>query len=70
MSGAVGVVAVPLQPAPSRRLYAVWRTATARRPAVAVTLAALKTGWRDRDTAYPRVSQSVGSALQVIVGMT
>jgi DNA-binding transcriptional LysR family regulator len=46
-----GVVAVPLQPAPSRRLYAVWRTATARRPAVAVTLAALKTGWRDRDTA-------------------
>lgn len=46
-----GVVAVPLQPAPSRRLYAVWRTATARRPAIAVTLAALKAGWRDRDTA-------------------
>jgi DNA-binding transcriptional LysR family regulator len=46
-----GVVAVPLQPAPSRRLYAVWRTATARRPAVAVTLAALKAGWRFRDTA-------------------
>jgi DNA-binding transcriptional LysR family regulator len=46
-----GVVAVPLRPAPSRRLYAVWRTATARRPAVAATLAALKAGWRDRDTA-------------------
>ncbi|MFC5260677.1 LysR family transcriptional regulator [Kribbella qitaiheensis] len=46
-----GVVAVPLQPAPSRRLYAVWRTATARRPAIAVTLAALKAGWQDRDTA-------------------
>jgi DNA-binding transcriptional LysR family regulator len=46
-----GVVAVPLQPAPSRRLYAVWRTATARRPAVAVTLAALKAGWRFRNTA-------------------
>jgi DNA-binding transcriptional LysR family regulator len=46
-----GVVAVPLQPAPSRRLYAVWRTATARRPAVAVTLAALKAGWQFRDTA-------------------
>ena len=46
-----GVVAVPLQPAPSRRLYAVWRTATARRPAIAVTLAALKAGWRHRDTA-------------------
>jgi DNA-binding transcriptional LysR family regulator len=46
-----GVIVVPLQPAPSRRLYAVWRTATARRPAVAVTLAALKAGWRNRDTA-------------------
>ncbi|TCM45260.1 LysR family transcriptional regulator [Kribbella sp. VKM Ac-2568] len=46
-----GVVAVPLQPAPSRRLYAVWRTATARRPAIAVTLAALKAGWQHRDTA-------------------
>ncbi|ONI75562.1 LysR family transcriptional regulator [Kribbella sp. ALI-6-A] len=46
-----GVTALPLQPAPSRRLYAVWRTATARRPAVAVALAALKTAWRDRDTA-------------------
>ncbi|TWD82268.1 DNA-binding transcriptional LysR family regulator [Kribbella amoyensis] len=46
-----GVVAVPLQPAPSRRLYAVWRTATARRPAIAAALTALKTGWRDRDTA-------------------
>jgi DNA-binding transcriptional LysR family regulator len=46
-----GVTALPLQPAPSRRLYAVWRTATARRPAVAVALTALKTAWRDRDTA-------------------
>lgn len=46
-----GVVAVPLQPAPSRRLYAVWRTATARRPAIAVTLAALKAAWHSRDTA-------------------
>ncbi|GAA1526727.1 LysR family transcriptional regulator [Kribbella lupini] len=45
------VTAIPLQPAPSRRLYAVWRTATARRPAVAVTLGALKTAWRDRSTA-------------------
>lgn len=46
-----GVVAVPLQPAPSRRLYAVWRTLTARRPAVAVTLKALRTAWPDRNTA-------------------
>lgn len=46
-----GVVAVPLQPAPSRRLYAVWRTTTARRPAIAATVAALRSGWADRDTA-------------------
>jgi DNA-binding transcriptional LysR family regulator len=46
-----GVIALPLQPAPSRRLYAVWRTATARRPAITATLAALKAGWSARDTA-------------------
>ena len=46
-----GVVVVPLQPAPSRRLYAVWRTTTARRPAIAVTLQTLKAAWPDRDTA-------------------
>jgi hypothetical protein len=45
------VIAIPLHPAPSRRLYAVWRTATARRPAIAVTLAALKAAWPSRDTA-------------------
>ncbi|MEU4602939.1 LysR family transcriptional regulator [Kribbella sp. NPDC023972] len=45
------VVVVPLQPAPSRRLYAVWRTTTARRPAIAVTLSTLKHAWPDRDTA-------------------
>ena len=46
-----GVVVIPLQPAPSRRLYAVWRTTTSRRPAISVTLQTLKTAWPDRDTA-------------------
>jgi DNA-binding transcriptional LysR family regulator len=46
-----GVVAVPLQPAPSRRIYAVWREITARRPAIAVTLSTLKQVWPDRSTA-------------------
>jgi DNA-binding transcriptional LysR family regulator len=46
-----GVTVVPLIPAPSRRLYAIWRTATTRRPAIAATLAALKSGWSSRDTA-------------------
>ena len=46
-----GVVVIPLQPAPSRRLYAVWRTTTSRRPAIAVTLQTLKAAWPDRDTA-------------------
>jgi DNA-binding transcriptional LysR family regulator len=45
------VVVVPLQPAPSRRLYAVWRTTTSRRPAISVTLETLKVAWPDRDTA-------------------
>ncbi|WP_371407694.1 LysR family transcriptional regulator [Kribbella sp. NBC_00662] len=46
-----GVVAVPLQPAPTRRLYAVWRTTTSRRPAITVTLETLKAAWPERDTA-------------------
>jgi DNA-binding transcriptional LysR family regulator len=45
------VVVVPLQPAPTRRLYAVWRTTTARRPAISVTLSTLKSAWSRRDTA-------------------
>jgi DNA-binding transcriptional LysR family regulator len=46
-----GVVAVPLQPAPSRRIYAVWRNVTSRRPALVVTLSALKRAWPERTTA-------------------
>ncbi|MEV0286210.1 MULTISPECIES: LysR family transcriptional regulator [unclassified Kribbella] len=46
-----GVVVIPLQPAPSRRLYAVWRTTTSRRPAITVTLATLKSTWPHRTTA-------------------
>ncbi|MEV5966642.1 LysR family transcriptional regulator [Kribbella sp. NPDC051952] len=46
-----GVVVVPLQPAPSRRLYAVWRTTTSRRPAISVTLQTLKAAWPERATA-------------------
>ena len=46
-----GVTVVPLTPAPSRRLYAIWRTATTRRPAIAATLTALKSAWASRDTA-------------------
>ncbi|SDG33945.1 DNA-binding transcriptional regulator, LysR family [Lentzea fradiae] len=33
-----GVVAVPLRPTPTRRLYAVWRTQASRRPAITATL--------------------------------
>ncbi|HZX04227.1 LysR family transcriptional regulator [Kribbella sp.] len=46
-----GVVVVPLQPAPSRRLFAVWRTTTSRRPAITAALTTLKAAWPDRDTA-------------------
>ena len=46
-----GVVALPLRPAPSRRLYATWRTVATGRPAITATLAALRAAWRHRDTA-------------------
>ncbi|WP_329037455.1 LysR family transcriptional regulator [Streptomyces sp. NBC_00178] len=37
-----GVVAVRLDPVPVRRLYALWRTETARRPAVVAAVSALR----------------------------
>ncbi|MGA4841822.1 LysR family transcriptional regulator [Streptomyces sp. G45] len=39
------VVAVPLDPLPSRRLYAVWRAGAARRPAIAEAVRALRDAW-------------------------
>ncbi|MFD7876366.1 LysR family transcriptional regulator [Streptomyces sp. NPDC059766] len=44
-----GVVEVPLDPMPMRRLYAVWRAGAARRPAIAETVRVLQAHW-------PRVS--------------
>ncbi|MFI1013183.1 LysR substrate-binding domain-containing protein [Streptomyces sp. NPDC020965] len=44
-----GVVTVALDPVPRRRLYALWRTGAARRPAITVTVGML----RDRFTAPP-----------------
>ncbi|MFI5729206.1 LysR family transcriptional regulator [Kribbella sp. NPDC051587] len=46
-----GVVVVPLQPELSRRVYAVWRNVTSRRPAIVVTLSLLKRAWPERATA-------------------
>ncbi|MGP9020736.1 LysR family transcriptional regulator [Streptomyces sp. BR1] len=40
-----GVVAVRLDPAPVRRLYALWRTGAARRPAITAAVAALQSQW-------------------------
>ncbi|MFD9794921.1 LysR substrate-binding domain-containing protein [Streptomyces sp. NPDC059070] len=40
-----GVVAVRLDPTPVRRLYALWRTGAARRPAITATVAALRSHW-------------------------
>ncbi|WP_372351401.1 LysR family transcriptional regulator [Streptomyces sp. KL116D] len=41
-----GVVAVGLDPMPRRRVYALWRTGTARRPAVGAVVEALRTQGR------------------------
>lgn len=40
-----------LTPAPTRRLFAVWRQQASRRPAISVTVAALREHWAERDTA-------------------
>jgi DNA-binding transcriptional LysR family regulator len=40
-----GVVEVPLDPLPVRRLYALWRTGAARRPAIAETVRTLRSHW-------------------------
>ncbi|MFI8187366.1 LysR family transcriptional regulator [Streptomyces sp. NPDC085946] len=47
-----GVVQVPLDPMPVRRLYALWRTGAARRPAIRETVRALTAHW-PRVTAAP-----------------
>lgn len=43
-----GAVAVPLEPGPVRRLYALWRTGAARRPAITETVRSLQEHWADR----------------------
>ncbi|MEV6108511.1 LysR family transcriptional regulator [Streptomyces sp. NPDC051940] len=42
-----GVVAVPLDPVPVRRVYAVWRARAARRPAIKEAVRALRTRWAE-----------------------
>lgn len=46
-----GVIARPMTPAPHRRVFAMWRTGSSRRPAIGAALAALREGWPSRDTA-------------------
>ncbi|WP_424213705.1 LysR substrate-binding domain-containing protein [Streptomyces sp. BI20] len=40
-----GAVAVPLEPGPTRRLYALWRTGAARRPAITEAVRTLRAHW-------------------------
>ncbi|MEY9837379.1 LysR substrate-binding domain-containing protein [Streptacidiphilus sp. EB103A] len=58
------VVARPVHPAPSRRVFALWREHASRRPAIAAALDALKEHWPQRDSAPdPRPPRSrTGSA--------
>ncbi|MGW7416053.1 LysR family transcriptional regulator [Streptomyces sp. NPDC054863] len=42
-----GVVAVRLEPVPVRRLYALWRTGAARRPAIRETVRVLQGRWQE-----------------------
>ncbi|MFE0377172.1 LysR family transcriptional regulator [Streptomyces inhibens] len=43
---------VPMQPAPSRRLSAIWRSQADRRPAIHATLAALRGHWPHADSGH------------------
>ncbi|WP_431771104.1 LysR family transcriptional regulator [Streptomyces cucumeris] len=45
-----GVTAVPLEPVPVRRLYALWRTGASRRPAITETVRLLRELWPQRTT--------------------
>ncbi|WP_418082202.1 LysR substrate-binding domain-containing protein [Streptomyces qaidamensis] len=49
-----GVVAVALDPMPVRRLYALWRTGAARRPAIAETVRVLGELWPEMAAHPPR----------------
>ncbi|CAL9451077.1 LysR family transcriptional regulator [Streptomyces sp. enrichment culture] len=49
-----GVVEVELDPAPLRRLYALWRTGAGRRPAIAETVRTLQEHWPEVATRTPR----------------
>jgi DNA-binding transcriptional LysR family regulator len=49
-----GVVALRLEPVPTRRLFAVWRERTSRRPAVKVTVDALSAVTGDKVDATSR----------------
>lgn len=46
-----GVVARAMNPAPYRRVFALWRTRSSRRPAIAAALEALRGRWEGRETA-------------------
>jgi DNA-binding transcriptional LysR family regulator len=49
-----GVVEVPLDPKPVRRLYALWRSGAARRPAIAEAVRTLQDNWPAVSARAPR----------------
>ncbi|MEV4437114.1 LysR family transcriptional regulator [Streptomyces sp. NPDC049555] len=44
-----GVLALPVEPVPVRRLFAYWRTGTTRRPAIRETVRLLSAHWHERE---------------------
>ncbi|GGO55267.1 LysR family transcriptional regulator [Streptomyces lasiicapitis] len=68
-----GVVAVQLDPLPARRLYAVWRTGAARRPAIAEAVRVLRETWdtvtaADDTTVTPAADTAVTATADKPVG--
>ncbi|MGF1430269.1 LysR family transcriptional regulator [Kitasatospora sp. LaBMicrA B282] len=55
-----GVVARPVLPEPTRRVFTVWRTQAARRPAITATLDALHRHWPVRNAAGEPITPPTG----------
>ncbi|MFJ6984065.1 MULTISPECIES: LysR substrate-binding domain-containing protein [unclassified Streptomyces] len=62
-----GVVEVPLDPMPVRRLYALWRGGAARRPAIAETVRTLREHW-PRVAGTPAADETAEAAVGVGTG--
>lgn len=58
-----GVVAIPIEPSPTRRVIVVWRSSSAARPAIRATIEALRQSWNQRTSSRSTTKMSVSPGL-------